>query len=166
MAVIRISDVTLEKIKRLAIPFEDKSPEHVIVRALDALEKMRGGVRAERRPEAIVEARPKHTRERTSGATGPRRNKFRPALMEAVYELGGEATTDRVRSMLVKKLSAHLDASDRKTVLSTDEPRWWNDVKWLRNDLVSEGVFRKGSKHGVWELTDAGVKAVETGRSR
>jgi hypothetical protein len=165
MPVIRISDPTMEKIKRLAIPFEDKSPEHVIVRALEALEKLRAGARVDRVLAVVANETPKHTRERTPGASGLRRNKYRTALMEAVYELGGKAPTDRVRSLLERNLSARLDASDQK-LTSTGEPRWWNDVKWLRNDLVEAGLFRDDSRHGVWELTDAGVREIESNRIR
>ena len=165
MPVIRLSTPTAERIKRLAIPFEDKSPEHVIMRALNALEGKSPSRRTRPGVPPASEIETKHTRERTRGRNGLRRDKFRVPLLETVYELGGEATLGRTREIMEKKVRAQLDASDYKKV-STDEPRWWNDIKWLRNDLVEQGLFRKDSKRGVWQLTDAGVKAVESGRSR
>ncbi len=168
MAMIPVSELTLERVKRLAVPFEDLSPEHVIVRALDALEGKPAATRV--KPDVpmmsqptVLQIKTKHTRERRNGRTGQRRDKYRRHLLETVYELGGKAIVEEARGILEKKIGGLLDPDDRKTVPSADEPRWWNDAKWVRDDFVKEGYFRKDSTRGIWELTDAGMKAAETG---
>ena len=160
MPVIRISDATWKRLERHALGFD--TPERVVLRALDALEAGNPTKEMASPPLPLVKERVKHTRERTIGITGLRRNKYRIPLLETVFEFGGEAPLDRVHAILARRMESELETSDRKRVPSMDEPRWWNDVKWLRNDLVKEGLFRNDSKRGVWELTEAGVKAVET----
>jgi hypothetical protein len=57
-------------------------------------------------------------------------------------------------------LKAMLGPADLAPV-STGEARWWNAVCWERNDLVKEGLFRKDSDRGIWELSDTGRKAAK-----
>lgn len=164
MPVIRISDATWARLKQHAVPLED-TPERVINKALDALDAK--NPLAEQKPAITVAPIERcHVRplKRRFGTKLPQKE-FRMPLMEVVYELGGEATTDRVRDSLEKKMAPKLGPDDYNKVTNGD-PRWWNAICWERSDLVREGLFRKGSPHGTWELTPEGVKLVESTQSK
>ena len=45
---------------------------------------------------------------------------------------------------------------DRELLPSGGALRWWNNVCWMRNTLKEEGDIKRGSPHGVWELTEKG----------
>lgn len=38
--------------------------------------------------------------------------------------------------------------------------RWENRAQWARLDLVHKGLLKKGSQHGIWELSENGYKYV------
>ncbi len=163
MPVIRVSDLTWQRLKNYAVPFED-TPERVIIRALDALDSLNRAGRAHAPASASVgDATKKPARHRAGGKLPQK--EFRIPLIEAVYELGGKATTDRVRKIMEKKMAPRLGPAEHEKVSSGD-PRWWNAICWERHDLVKQGLFRKDSPRGTWALTEEGVKFVESRRSR
>lgn len=88
-------------------------------------------------------------------------SEFRLPLLETMHELGGRALTKQVREVMRRKVASFLQSGDRLPVGSAAE-RWWNATQWNRFFLVKEGIFRDDSEHGVWELTDYGVKYVDT----
>jgi hypothetical protein len=149
MPVIRISDATWERLKVYARPLED-SPEDVVRLALDALDASRGhkppAVKAQKRPAP-------------QGKKTPQRE-FRLPLLKVMLELGGSGYVKDIRETIEPKVRDLLGPADLAPV-STGEARWWNAVCWERNDLVKEGLFRKDSDRGIWELTDAGRKAAQ-----
>ena len=53
-----------------------------------------------------------------------------------------------------------LNEIDRQATAS-GEIRWRNAVQWERNEMVVEGLLKKDSPRGVWELTAKGIKAAE-----
>lgn len=150
MPVIRISDSTWERLKVYARPLED-TPEDVVRLALDALDEARG-----KKPAAVkTEQRPAPSK----GKKMPQRD-FRSHLLKVMIELGGSAYAKDIREMLEPQVRPLLGPADLAPV-STGDPRWWNAVCWERNDLVKEGLFRKDSDRGIWELSDRGRQAAK-----
>jgi len=45
--------------------------------------------------------------------------------------------------------------------MSSGTVRWRNAVQFERNQMVQEGLLKKTSAHGMWELTTKGVAAAE-----
>jgi restriction system protein len=41
-------------------------------------------------------------------------------------------------------------------LISPDNPRWRNAAQWARNSMVNEGLLKKDSPRGVWEISDKG----------
>lgn len=147
MPTIRISDETWERLKRWAVPLED-TPDDAVRKVLDAAERIKGTKPETPKPKPV--ARRKLPQK-----------EFRMPLMEAVYELGGSASTKELRSILGERMKPRLSDADFELV-ATGEPRWWNAICWERNDLVKEGLFRRDSARGIWELSERGVKFVES----
>ena len=87
---------------------------------------------------------------------------FKNPILEALVEIGGSGSIVKVISIVEKKMSDRLNDVDRQILKSTPgKPRWRNTAQWERNTLVNEGLMKKGSPHGVWEISDAGRALVE-----
>lgn len=148
MPVIRISESTWERLKQHARPLED-SVDDVVNIALDSLDKSKGVSPTPAVKKAL-------TRRKSTGPKLPQKE-FRQPLMKLLRELGGSAEVRRIREAMEPIVKAKLNEADYEPV-STGEPRWWNATCWERNDLVKEGLFKKGSPRGVWELSEKGLK--------
>lgn len=64
-----------------------------------------------------------------------------------------EVTKAVLASMEKKQL---LGERDRETV-STGETRAENTIAWGRNRLKEMGLIQRGSRRGIWELTEKGI---------
>jgi hypothetical protein len=142
MPVIRVSDLTYDRLKSHARPFDDK-PEDIINLALDALDEKLGRVSAKvQRPSA---SKPK------DGKKLPQKE-FREPLLETLRELGGSADVSEIRKVMQKKMAPRLSAADYEPV-STGDPRWWNAICWERSNLAKEGIIDRNTERGVWALS-------------
>ena len=157
MPVIRVSEKTIERLKRWAEPLVDTA-ESALAKALDAAEKTRGGPVRER-PEPDVAVRP-NTPKRRPPLGGLPQKTFRQPLMEVMHGMGGSARTGDLRPVMKKRMASALLPGDWEPV-STGEERWWNAICRERNDLVKEGYFRDDSPRGTWELSEKGIEHVE-----
>jgi hypothetical protein len=160
MPVIRISERTWQRLKAYAIPLEDK-PDDAINRILDEIERLRPP-----RPAPVPDIggageAPRDRPKRQPRGEKLRREQFRWPLIETLYELGGRASLTQVRPMMESKMASRLREPDHGAVVSREEPRWWNDVCWVRNDLREDGLLRGNSPRGVWELSERGIAEVE-----
>lgn len=87
--------------------------------------------------------------------------KYQIPLLESLIELGGRGQVSIVLDRIGKKLADVFNDYDLAPVPSNpSEVRWRNAAKWCRNTLVNEGLLAADSQHGIWEITDAGRKAV------
>jgi hypothetical protein len=153
MPEIKIQDETFEELARRAKPFVD-TPDSVIRRLLGldgdgatvplpAGPKAGGGTRA------------------APGSILPEREYELPILEELLARKGsGHAieVTDAVGERLKDRLT-ELDKQRHKS----GDLRWRNRVQFTRLRLKERGLLRANSDRGVWELTDAGRKAAESG---
>lgn len=155
MPTIRISDEAWERLKRWAVPLED-TVDDALKKVLDAAEAYSGIGQAKHETPARKVAPGRRRR----GGKLPQKE-FRIPIMEAVYKLGGTASTKQLRPIMAERMKPRLGDPDYKLV-KTGEPRWWNAICWERNDLVKEGLFRRDSERGVWELSEEGVRFIES----
>lgn len=153
MPVIRISEITWERMKRYARPFED-SPEDIVKLGLDALDKQAG------RPKATPAGLPKASGRPRKDAVGVKlpQKAFRDPLLRLLYKLGGSAGLRELQEKLLPSIRDKLGEADF-VIVSTGEPRWWNATCWERSELVKEGLLRADSPRGRWELSDEGKRA-------
>ncbi|HEC06782.1 MAG TPA: hypothetical protein ENJ12_08020 [Thiolapillus brandeum] len=85
----------------------------------------------------------------------PRTNQevLREYLLAALRELGGSASCSRVKDHMRERLAGRFlpgDLMKRKT----GEIVWENNTHWERNALVKEGILKKNSPRGIWELAE------------
>ena len=156
MPVIRITDVTWDRLKRWAIPLED-SPEDALRKVLEAAEehlKCSQTVGGSDRHGSIRLLRRKKLRK---GLKTPQRS-FRQSILEAVYELGGRASVSDVLKVVKDKMKPLLKDVDYQKLPSGVDFRWRNTAMWERFSLVNEGLLKSGSQDGIWELSEEGIQ--------
>jgi len=164
--VMRIGDSTWERLKHWAVPLED-SPDDVLTRVLDmADEHAQCGRPA--LPTPSKADRPKAAENKRAG----RGQKVPPVayespIEETLYELGGKGRTNEVLVIVEQKMKHLLGEFDYQVLPSGREVRWRNTAQWARNNLVMAGSLKNkdDSGHGVWELTEQGIKSVESKRA-
>ena len=149
MPVIRISEETMNRLKKWAKPLEDTA-ESAFVKVLDAAERKRVP------PEKPVANRQP---QRGKGQEKLSQEELRRPLLESLYEMGGTAHVEALRPIMEKRLAARL-LPDDFAPLSTGQPRWWSTTCWERTRLKEEGYLRGDSKRGVWELSEKGASYV------
>ncbi|MCS7165951.1 MAG: winged helix-turn-helix domain-containing protein [Candidatus Calescibacterium sp.] len=78
-------------------------------------------------------------------------------ILEALIELGGEATVKEVLKRVYNKVKDDLSQKDRDK-LKSGQIRWENTAQWARKKMVEEGLLSSSSPRGVWEITEKGKK--------
>jgi hypothetical protein len=87
---------------------------------------------------------------------------FRRPILEALVELGGRAPIGEVLDLVGKKIKSQLTKYDFEPLPSDPKSiRWRNTAQWCRNSLVREGLMRSDSPHGIWEISEAGRRALQ-----
>ena len=92
-----------------------------------------------------------------SGEITPHRDYCRP-ILEVLVELGGSGRTCDVIDRVGEKMKGILKPKDYQPNESeAKQIRWRNTAQWARNMMVNEdGRMKKGSRNGIWEISDAG----------
>lgn len=79
---------------------------------------------------------------------------LRENILRALKMLGGSARIADVIKEMAKQLDGTLLAGDNVWRDATNEPAWQNNAKWERFQMTQDGVLRRGSPRGVWELEE------------
>lgn len=87
---------------------------------------------------------------------------FRRPILEALVELGGSAPMSGVLEVVEQKMKGVLNPHDYEP-LRSGGIRWRNTAQWCRHALIQEGLLRRDSPYGIWEITDRGRKALQSG---
>jgi restriction endonuclease Mrr len=84
---------------------------------------------------------------------------FRQSILKALVKLGGAAPKNNVLGTVGEMMAVRLNEFDRAKNKSGGI-RWRNTAEWERFNMVQEGLLRRNSRRGVWELTDRGREAI------
>ncbi|MDH7602396.1 MAG: winged helix-turn-helix domain-containing protein [Armatimonadota bacterium] len=99
---------------------------------------------------------------RREGSSRTSHKLFRVPILRALVELGGSAQTRRVLDRVYEMVKDDLTPADLEPLPS--EPRstrWRNAAHWERLAMIRDGLLRKHSPRGIWEITDAGRRWLE-----
>jgi restriction system protein len=78
-------------------------------------------------------------------------------ILQVLSEMGGSGKVAEVLDRVGKKMKGVLKKPDYEPLASgPDNPRWRNAAQWARNSMVNEGLLKKDSPRGVWEISDKG----------
>lgn len=100
-----------------------------------------------------LESKMKSENIRVHGATPEK--EYRIPILDALVEMGGKGKAKEVLEILKEKMKDHLKNVDFERIKSGNV-RWENKACWERKDMVSDGLLRSDSRHGIWEITEEG----------
>jgi hypothetical protein len=155
MPVIRITQRTWERLKKHATPLVHTAND-VVEMALEALEgqaRKRGTLVHARE---FGSAKKKSSRPKAGARPLPLKQ-FRASLLDALFRQDGRAYSREIREIIEQTLAPVLCDADYELV-SNGQPRWWNSICSMRNQLIADGLLRDDSKRGIWELSKKGLR--------
>ena len=77
---------------------------------------------------------------------------FRDQILQILREAGGKAASAEVKLQIEKRIGHSFTPRDLEFCSDGRKTVWWNTAQWERNQMVNEGLLRKDSPRGVWEL--------------
>lgn len=81
-----------------------------------------------------------------------------PAILSVLVGLGGAAAGEDVIDRVGQKLENVLTPADRERLSSGVEVRWRNRAQWQRYNMGREGLLKRDSPRGIWEITEEGMR--------
>jgi restriction system protein len=139
MRVIRVDDDVWRALQKKALAFED-TPNSVLRRILRV-----NGARTR-----------KKTSDRIPRGVRTAQQSFRVPILRALYETDGSGKTAEVLDRVGQLLTGTLTDADLAT-MKHGEIRWRNTAQWERNAMVEEGLLKRKSPRGIWELSEKGI---------
>ena len=78
-------------------------------------------------------------------------------ILQVLEQMGGSGKVADVLDRVGKKMKGVLKKADYEPLASSpDNLRWRNAAQWARNSMVNEGLLKKDSPRGIWEISDKG----------
>src|SRR5260370_37767220 len=111
--------------------------------------------------EEIIHAEQQNRGRLQSGQQTPREAYFQPILM-VLTELGGSAKVKEVLKRLEQPMKEALKKADYEP-LKDGAPRWHKGANFARLLMVQQGLLKKDSPRGLWEITEAGRTFLKKG---
>lgn len=86
---------------------------------------------------------------------------FRIPILKVLAGMGGSGKVGDILDRLGKAMKPILKDVDYQPLASDpNNLRWRNTAQWARNSMVNEGLLKGDSPRGVWEITEAGRRAL------
>jgi hypothetical protein len=161
MPVKRISDDVWERLKAWAVPLDD-GVDDVLRRILDLADEHRDCQRGSKPTLARIRFDGDQPSMRLHKGKRLPEEAFKLPILETLYEQGGAGRTGKVLEIVEGKVKHLLVEVDYQPLPKSTEVRWRNTAMWERKKLVDEGLLRRDSPHGTWELSEQGIRAVES----
>ncbi len=99
-----------------------------------------------------VSHRRRTRRKRSETGTKTPLSAFRHQILEILTEAGGKAASAEVKIQLEKRIGHTFTERDLEFCNDGRKTVWWDTAQWERVHMVNEGLLRKGSPRGVWEV--------------
>jgi hypothetical protein len=78
-------------------------------------------------------------------------------ILRALEQLGDSAPMQQVLERVGVAMKEELREVDYQSLKSDPgHPRWNNTAQWARQTMVDDGLLKRGSPRGIWEVTAAG----------
>ena len=85
---------------------------------------------------------------------------YREPILRCLSKLGGRGRAPEVVDRVGELMEPRLTSEDREPLKSGDI-RWKKNAQWARFRLGEEGLLKKDSPRGTWELTEKGRRVAE-----
>lgn len=103
----------------------------------------------------IIPVKPPAAKSKLKGKITPQRE-YRIPILEALMEMGGGGRVKDILEKVEAKMKDKLTQIDYKKLPSGTYVRWKNYAMWGRFKMINDGLLKKGSPRGIWEITDKG----------
>jgi len=85
---------------------------------------------------------------------------FRQPILKALNEMGGSAKMRDVLTRVEQLMRDVLKKVDYEPLPADGVPRWSKAAQWERYRMAREGLLKEDFRRGIWEITEAGRKAL------
>ena len=99
--------------------------------------------------------RPPAARPKPKGKITPQRE-YRAPILETLIEMGGGGRVKDVLEKVKANMKDRLTQIDYGKLPSGTSARWKNYAMWERLKMINDGLLKKGSPRGIWEITNKG----------
>lgn len=91
---------------------------------------------------------------------------WRP-ILEVLVEMGGRGNRHDVVNAVGEKMKDMLKPADKGKLPKSGWIRWRNRVAWQVSNMrqSEQGLIKKDSRRGIWEITDAGRKWLDDNKA-
>ncbi len=96
------------------------------------------------------------------GPTTPLWEYYQP-ILRAIVQAGGDARRSDIEPVVFKFMEAHLQPGDVEPS-GGRRPRWQNNIRRARKQLIREGWLSSGASKGLWRVTEKGRIAAKRQR--
>lgn len=93
------------------------------------------------------------------GIATPQSDYWQP-ILQALVEMGGSGRMGDVLTRVEQIMGSRLKPADYQKLPADGMLRWSKSAQWARNSLAREGLLKSDSPRGVWEISEAGRKAL------
>ena len=83
-------------------------------------------------------------------------SQYRIPILQVLTELGGQGRVNEILEKVYEKMEDILNKVDLELLPSGTDSRWRNTAQWARNTMIKEGLLKKDSPRGIWEITENG----------
>ena len=97
------------------------------------------------------------SRRRAPRGTLLAREAYADAILQTLLERQGSTSTADAVQRVGELLDEQLTELDRAP-LPSGEVRWKNAARFARFNMVKDGLLESASPHGIWTLTDGGMR--------
>jgi hypothetical protein len=151
--VVRISEELFEEVKRYAEPLVDNF-ESALWKALRL---------AKSTPDKkVIAAKQRKPRTRATGELTSQ-DEFRKPILEALVEKGDRASREEVHKAVERKMKDLLKTGNYE--LNRDgTTKLEKGIDYARLKLVHDGLLKRGSPRGIWEITEEGKQWLSSHR--
>lgn len=81
---------------------------------------------------------------------------YRMPILKSLVDMGGKAGMREVLEKVKEEIRDKLTTTDLEKLSSGKSIRWINAVQWERQKMKEEGLLKKDSPRGIWQITEKG----------
>ena len=122
---------------------------------LDEVQRLAAIWREGKAPDQTNTRKRKHAGERLPKGKSLPQSFYRPLILKALAEMGGRGRAKDVLEQVFEMAEPYMKPEDRD-LLKSNALRWHKNANWERHSMVRDGLLRRDSPRGIWELTEAG----------
>ncbi|MBN1901395.1 winged helix-turn-helix domain-containing protein [Candidatus Sumerlaeota bacterium] len=115
----------------------------------------------------------KYVRKKSGALSGSRLKKgqrtpekeFVLPILRVLESMGGGGKVKDILTKVHQEMKGKLKPIDITPLTKDGKPRWFNTGQWARNSMVNEGLMKKNSPRGIWEISDKGRESLKKAQS-